>query len=714
MNTFLMQEHDRQPAPPWRANTDPAIQAHRIADPAQPIAAFGDEKWSLRPMEDDAGRHRHVLNFARVPDGFREFAKAYAYELINHGNPQSLIDEAYGPYTRWPSAGTIKSAMADLGRAMKWLTQDWSDQHPETPVREPRDLDSGHLDDLRGWVYSSDLGRKTKVNTLLAVRRAWHFSEQLEPDQRWPEPSWLLERALSRGGEENRSIRIRQEVMAPLITWACAFVDDFAEDIFAAHDNYVATIATVPPVKFFRKAQCLAVLDSYADGRLPGQTLGNVIGTDQAAWHVVAYHHQVPRSRMASAFSRHLLKDSFRFVEDPELHNLNYTPTAQFRGRPWIDGIRVLDVVPRGQARGRDNFSPLMSHLMAACVIVVAYLTGARPEEVLGLEFGAAADPVQREDGGHLYLVRGKVWKGLRRDDDGKPVAPSMVEWATTKSAWNAARVAERIRRFFGDESGAILSSTGTAQRSSLVTDWIRHFIDFVNDRLVPLHAEPERILIGADPDGKITLRRFRRTLAWFLSNRPGGDITLALQYQHLRTVIGSGYAGTKESGMNTLLSAEDWAHRKDTIQQLGHLLAAGESVYGPGAKRAFTAVRRLPAAVTPAEERRLKRDPDLVIYDNPSAIALCAYRASTALCGSKASKTGLSQPDLDRCDPRCTNVVRTEGQLLQITRRAEGMRANASISPAPLAQSMLAGADELDEVVSAARRSAVGEARKK
>ncbi|MCK2032211.1 hypothetical protein [Microbacterium sp. KSW4-4] len=657
-------------------------------------------------MEDDPGRPPHVLNFAIVPEGFRSFAKAYAYELINYGNPESLIAEAHGPYTKWPSAGTIKSAMADLGRGMKWLTGEWSVQHPETPVIAPRDLDSGHLDDLRTWVHASKLGRKTKVNTLLAVRRAWHFSERLQMEHRWPEPSWLLERSLSRGAEENRSIRIRQEIMAPLITWACAFVDEFAEDIFAAHTDYAAAIADTPAAKSFRRDQCLKVLAAYSDYRLPGQTLGNEVGTDQVAWHVVAYQHRAPRSRMAKALWRLSDRERYQYVTDPDLHHLRYSPTALFRDRVWIDGIRVLDVVPRGQARGRDNFSPLMSHLMAACVIVIAYLTGARPEEVAGLEFGAAVDPIQREDGGRLYLIRGKVWKGLRRDDDGKPVPPTLVSWATTRSAWNAARVAERIRRFYGSESGAILSSTGTAQRSSLITDWIQHFIAFVNDRLVPVHEDPEVMRIQADPDGKITLRRFRRTLAWFLSNRPGGDITLALQYQHLRTVMGSGYAGTKESGLNSLLSAGDWEHRKATIQELGHLLAAGESVYGPGAERAVTAVRRLPSSMTPAEERRLRRDPDLVLYDNPAAVALCAYRAATARCTNQSAK-GKARPDLGRCDARCANLVRTEAQLMTISSRAEVLRANAALSPTPLARSMVAGADELDELVTTARMSA-------
>ncbi|WP_138946756.1 hypothetical protein [Plantibacter sp. M259] len=597
-------------------------------------------------------------------------------------------------------------ALVDLGRVVKWFTGDWSRLHPETPVVEPADLDAGHLEDLRSWVFGSKLGLKTKVNTLLVVKRAWHFSSRLQPDQRWPEPSWLLERTLSRGPEENRSIRIRQEIMAPLITWACAFVDDFADDIFAAHDDYAAATADLPSEKFFVTARCLDVLDTYTDARLPGQTLGNEPGTDQAAWHVVSYQHRISRSRMASAFSRHADRSKFTFSDDPSLHGLKLVPSAQFRGRTWIDGIQVLDVVPRGQARGRDNFSPLMSHLLTACIIVVAYLTGARPEEVLGLEFGAGPEPLQREDGGRLYLVRGRVWKGLRRDATGRPVPPKTVEWASTRSAWNAVRVAERIRRFFGHTSGAVLSSTGLVQQSSLVTDWIEHFREFVNARLVPLHADSGSLYVGSDPDGRITLRRFRRTLAWFLSNRPGGEITLALQYQHLSTAMANGYAGTKESGMNALLSDEDWAHRRATIQQLGHLLAVGEAVYGPGAAHAVTAVRRLPAEVTPAEERRLRRDPELVLYDNPAAIALCAYRATTALCHRESDTSPSATPQLGRCHPRCANIVHTEGHLLQIAGLADSLRANAAISPLPLAQSMVANAEDLDDVVAKARQA--------
>ncbi|MGN9758829.1 hypothetical protein [Streptomyces sp. SD31] len=55
----------------------------------------------------------------------------------------------------------------------------------------------------------------------------------------------------------------------------------------------------------------------------------------------------------------------------------------------------------------------------------------------------------------------------------------------------------------------------------------IKAFIDWANATATRLGRPHE--LIPADPHGPITLRRLRRTVAWFVYRRPGGRIALGL-----------------------------------------------------------------------------------------------------------------------------------------------------------------------------------------
>lgn len=681
----------------------PSIRSNRVEDPTVAVADFESDCWPLRALVGNRKLPAGSLWFSEIPRGFKSFAKEFMYALINEGYPEEYRDQPYGPRSKWPSPGSLIGILDRLLKVTRFFVEEWSATHPQTPVRSPRDLDPDHLEDLRVWIEASGWTAKTQADLLRMVRSAWHLGPSLAEENRWPEPRWLRKKTVRRV-EENRTARIRQEVMSPLITWACAFVEDFAEDIFAAREHYLQRTASTRSFARTPLAECLRILDHYEGNRLPGRDAYNAPGTKQASWHVFEYRHGVSRSRMAQALSRHRERDKFEFSSDLDLARLDFRPSALFHGAPWMEGFHVLDLVP-GNARGtRNQFNPLLSHLFTACIIVVTYLTGARPREVLSLEFGAALPPVQRADGGRLHLIAGHSSKGITLDDDGNAVPPRPVKWATVPSGWRAVRVAERIRGLFGEFDGLVFTTSGSRHGPSLITSWIEGFTTFVNDRIIEDREHLQSLRIPADPDGDITLSRFRRTLSWFLANRPGGDITLAIQYQHLRTAMGSGYAGTQRGHLNDLLLEDDWSHRRETIEQLGIMLHAGDGVYGVSAARALMAVEKLPPVTTPAEERRLRRDPDLVLYDNPGAIAICAFKSETAKCINEAPKPAPPRPNLPGCQEICPNLVRTGSQLVQITSRAEGFRAAAAISPLPIAQSLEAHAEELELLVEETR----------
>lgn len=67
----------------------------------------------------------------------------------------------------------------------------------------------------------------------------------------------------------------------------------------------------------------------------------------------------------------------------------------------------------------------------------------------------------------------------------------------------------------------------------------ISEFITWVNGYAREHELDSE--MIPADPDGPVTLSRFRRTIARHVTRLPGGRIALAIQYGHLRTLASEG-----------------------------------------------------------------------------------------------------------------------------------------------------------------------------
>jgi hypothetical protein len=81
--------------------------------------------------------------------------------------------------------------------------------------------------------------------------------------------------------------------------------------------------------------------------------------------------------------------------------------TGRIAGRPWRTALDL------------NEAKALMRHLGTAAFIVCAYLTGARPGEVLTLRSGCCPDPAPGPDGqAGRHLIRGLEFK-TATDDDG-------------------------------------------------------------------------------------------------------------------------------------------------------------------------------------------------------------------------------------------------------------------------------------------------------
>ncbi|MFE9775597.1 hypothetical protein ACFYOV_28815 [Streptomyces sp. NPDC005931] len=139
-------------------------------------------------------------------------------------------------------------------------------------------------------------------------------------------------------------------------------------------------------------------------------------------------------------------------------------------------------------------------------------------------------------------------------DEDGNAIGEGEERadpWIVLEPVARAIAVAEELedgeqlftRTLYRYGKGTCMPRTGLSSDTAL--ERIRAFTAWAN-QLAAAHDRPHE-LIPPDPDGAVTLRRFRRTIAWFIYRQPGGRIALAVQYGHAATAMSESYADPRE-----------------------------------------------------------------------------------------------------------------------------------------------------------------------
>ncbi|MFK0143227.1 hypothetical protein [Streptomyces murinus] len=356
-----------------------------------------------------------------------------------------------------------------------------------------------------------------------------------------------------------------------------------------------------------------------------------------------------------------------------------------------------------------------MLHLSTAALILCAYLSGMRPEEVLALRRGCCTR-VERDDGTVRFEIRGLHFKGVL-DEDGNTIGEGEQRadpWIVLEPVARAIAVVEELedgeqlftRTLYRYAKGTCMPRTSLS--SDTAVERIRAFTAWAN-QLAAAHDRPHE-LIPPDPDGAVALRRLRRTVAWFIYRQPGGRIALAVQYGHAATAMSESYAGRSQADMLEVLDQEKGLALAETLTEAGERLAAGEKVSGPAADRYRAAAtefahRYAGTYLGRRELRALVANPRLQVYEDPKAFLTCNHDAFTALCNpdrDRASDGGRSTPDHSRCHPACTNISRTDSQITAL--RAEVARidtdADAGLDPYPIAAREQQRKDHLTAII--------------
>lgn len=483
--------------------------------------------------------------------------------------------------------------------------------------------------------------------------------------------------------------------MAALLTWAVRLVEDLAGDILAAAAEAarLAKAAVTNPASGEGRVALERILEPALTAGAPVPAVRNG-GKTTVARAYLAGLAGVPLPQVDRIARVHGLTRAA--AEQPGPCTLDVPVTATIAGRPWRPHVDIAEA------------PVLLRHLGSAAFIVCAYLTGARPEEVLAMRSGCCPDPADsRAEPWHL--IRTRQFK-TAVDEDGNYLSAGVerdVLWVAIAPVVAATRVLEEIvpegeLLFASDYHRGAVRHRGKAMGSYGIRERIADFITWANQEAARHGLAHE--VIPADPAGPVTAVRFRRSLAWHIARRPGGLVALAIQYGHLRAVldtdVAGGYGTRSRRGIHDLIDIESALSTAETAADLHERYNRGEGISGPAARQALhqaSTVRRFEGTTVKADFARkyLARD-GTILYDNPHALLLCRYKRDLALCERPA---GSVTPALDRCVTGCANTVRTDHHAQQLRDRADSLAGQALHHPRPIADRLHATAGRLRDL---------------
>jgi hypothetical protein len=211
------------------ANT--AVLADRQLNPKRthPLSVFADDWWDISHGLFEAHIPYTKLNFAPLPDRFREAAKHYTWQLINNDDPIQRRSNG----GRRLAQRSIALALPRIAAFLLWL-----DAHD---IDRVADVTSADLDRYAADIAVLEATVSHRRSLLVEVRRLWSYRSLLPTDLRLPEaPPWADERVSDLVGgahrsRENLTPRIASDTMEMLLMWCLRFVEDFADDIITGY-----------------------------------------------------------------------------------------------------------------------------------------------------------------------------------------------------------------------------------------------------------------------------------------------------------------------------------------------------------------------------------------------------------------------------------------------------------------------------------------------
>lgn len=641
-----------------------------IEDLREPLAVFGDSRWDLTPLVHKKTLSTEVssINFDTIPVVYRETAKRLIWCYINVATPVADLDRPAATRAQLSPASVVSSAV-HLRSWTKWLI--------DRRVLRFSDVTDDDFDAYTDHLRATGVARSVIGYRLFAVTRAWLYAPYLPCTDRLIRPTWehgpggrsdVLGPA--NWSSENKTIPIHPQTMSAMLIWALRFVDDFSADILAAQtmkgapQTIGADLARLSPQKRFNE-----YLQRRLDetGTAPGTVVRHKPSTRGFAKQFIAWGLNISVKELDGIGISPSIASALTPSDEPVMP-VPITGTVDGRTK-WIDGIDYYYV------------EALCRHLATATLIVTSYLTGMRGEECRALEKGCCT-PAEIEAGQQHYVIRGKTFKaaldedgnalpaGADRDQPWLAIAPVARAIAVMEALYPQSPLLFPVEAF---TTAPTPKSTGSAVPPHMAANRIEEFINWCNEAAVRLARKQD--IIPTDPEGNVTTRRFRRTLAWFIYRKPGGRIALGVQYGHLRGHTTDGYGSRVAVGLRDVFPMEEALARADYLEDAYTQMEGGEQVSGPAAGRYREAVRLYVREfrgryLSGKQAAALRANPRLRIYDNSARFVTCCYDQSKALCHpDRLGPLGNEEtPDINHCQPNCGNIARTDRNIEKAT----------------------------------------------
>ena len=656
------------------------------------LSRYGDASWDLGPavFRETARRCHVTVHFGSVEDiGTREAIRELLYARLNvdlpgHRKklPPACVRQIFNRARRFFEFVQVELGAVDLSRVDQQLLDRYARHLQSDCSRRP--VIVGHLLEVPVDLYA--------------------FRDHLPSGGLRFHP-WSGRAPARVAGyrhvRENRTPRMPEDVIAPLLAWSIRYVTEFAPDILAARDEldrletHCAKLVQSDQAldRKQRRARQRRRLMDYFERRRREERGVPIWGTA----HNGATMRLPDTGDVSPPVNSHLLH--LHIGIDARAESRMHIQLAS--GAPdLIDAaIRQLGVETGGMDtcisllpetglpwRPRFDAKTLAQEermLQSAAYILCAYLTGMRDCEVQAMQRGCLA--ISRSEDGLImrHRVRSVAYKG-------KSSHGEAADWVTIEPVAKAIGVLERLSFQAASARGLTTLWPVLAAKSvckdHLSAEIVRQ-LNLYRDHLNELFGTINEPVIPNSSEGKpwrITTRQFRRTIAWHIANRPFGTIAGMIQYKHASVAAFEGYAGSSKSGFRAEVENQRALGQLDDLLVYFDERQIGSTLSGPAAPRISkaldaAAVELSPLPVMIADRARLRTMlASLARTLHVGVLADCFFDPGTALCLKQATNADNNKMPLTvLCQPtRCPNACITARHRPAWARSADEARA--------------------------------------
>lgn len=655
------------------------------------LSRYGDASWDLGPavFRENARRCHVTVHFRSVEDvGTREAIREFLYARLNvdlpgHRKklPPACVRQIFNRARRFFEFVRGELGAVDLSRVDQQLLDHYA-RHLQTDCSR-RPVIVGHLLEVPVDLYAF------RDHLLSGGLRFQPWSGRA--------PARV---AGYRHVRENRTPRMPEEVIAPLLAWSIRYVTEFAPDIFAARDEldrleaHCAKLVGSDQVldRKQRRDRQRRRLTDYFERRRREERGVPIWGTAHNG--TILRHPET--GDVSPPVNSHLLH--LHIGIDARAESRMHIQLAS--GAPdLIDAaIRELGVETGGMDtcisllpetgrpwRPRFDAKTLAQEermLQSAAYVLCAYLSGMRDCEVQAMQRGCLS--ITRSEDGLLmrHRVRSVAYKG-------KSSHGQAAEWITIEPVAKAVEVLERLS-FPAATARGLTTLWPVLAAKSVCKDHLSGEIvrqlNLYRDHLNKLFGTVNEPAIPNSPEGKpwrITTRQFRRTIAWHIANRPFGTIAGMIQYKHASVAAFEGYAGSSKSGFRAEVESQRALGQLDDLLVYFDERQTGSTLSGPAAPRISKALDAAAAELDPlpvmiADRARLRTMlASLARTLHVGVLADCFFDPGTALCLKQATNADNKTPLTALCQPtRCPNACITARHRPAWARSADEARA--------------------------------------